>query len=145
MRLLIADPDLHACRSARLLLSHAGHEVVGATTSAPAAAALARDATPDLCLVDASLAAGRTEDGLRVAEIIWTESGAPLLLLVGAGFAPMPGPETLARLARPFGALELLEAVQVCETLLRREPPPARVDRLTRLTLFDQPQASLPQ
>jgi CheY-like chemotaxis protein len=145
MRLLIADPDLHDCRSARLLLSHAGHQVVGATTSAPVAAALARDAAPDLCLIDASLAADLTEDGQRMAELIWTESGAPLLLLVGAGVAPSSGPETLARLARPFGALELLEAVKICETLLRREPPPARVDRLRRLTLFDQPQASLPQ
>jgi CheY-like chemotaxis protein len=138
MRLLIADPDLHDCRSARLLLSHAGHLVVGATTSAPMAAALARETTPDLCLVDASLACGRTEDGVRVAEIIAGESGAPLLLLVGSGFVGAPGPEALARLDRPFGALELLEAVQICGGLLRSEPPPARVDRLPRLTLRDR-------
>jgi CheY-like chemotaxis protein len=144
MRLLIADPDLHDCRSARLLLSHAGHLVVGATTSAPLAAAMARDASPDLCLIDASLALDPMDDGVPLAEAIAGESGAPLLLLVGSGFARAPGPEALARLARPFGALELLEAVQICGGLLRREPPPARVDRMRRLTLRPQ-EACLPQ
>jgi hypothetical protein len=136
MRLLIAEPDLHDGWNARLLMSHAGHLVVGAATSAAMAASLARSLSPDLCLLDAALAADEVEDGEAVAETIWAESGARSLLLVGAGAARTSGPATLARLLRPFGALELLEAVAICESLLRREPPPARVDRLTRLTLF---------
>lgn len=144
MRLLIAASDRQDCWSARLLLSHAGHQVVGATTSAAAAAALARDAMPDLCLIDAELAAEPADDGLGVAECIWSDSGAPSLLLVDVGAVGPPGPATLARLSRPFGALELLEAVQICETLLRCEPPPSRVDRLKRLTLFAQ-EAAQPQ
>ena len=135
MRLLIAQSGLHDCWSARLLLSHAGHQVVGATTSAPMAVTLARDAAPDLCLIDAALGADRLHDGLRVVETIWAECGAPSLLL-GDDDVSLQGPTTLACLSRPFGALELIEAVQICETLMRREPPPARIDRLTRLTLF---------
>ena len=144
MRLLIAEPDLHDGWSARLLLSHAGHLVVGAATSASTAVSLARNVSPDLCLLDAALAADEVEDGEAVAETIWAESGARSLLLVGAGAAPTSGPATLARLLRPFGALELLEAVAICGSLLRCEPPPARVDRLKRLTLF-APEAWLPQ
>lgn len=132
MRLLIAEPDLHECRSAQVLLSHAGHEVVAATTSAAAAAELARQANPDLCVVNAAFAG---PDGAEVAETIWSESGAPILLIGGDGEAAQ-GPAALGRLARPFGALELLEAVEICQTLLRREAPPPRVDRLKRLTIY---------
>jgi hypothetical protein len=144
MRLLIAEPDLHDGWSAHLLMSHAGHLVVGTPTSAAMAASLARSLSPDLCLLDAALAADEVEDGQAVAETIWAESGARSLLLVGAGAARASGPATLARLHRPFGALELLEAVAICGSLLRHEPPPARVDRLKRLTLF-APEARLAQ
>lgn len=132
MRVLIAEPDAKECRSARLLLSHAGHRIVAATTSAAAAAMLARQANPDLCVVEAGFAGA---DGAEVAETIWLESGAPCLLIGGAPEAAL-GPPALGRLARPFGALELLEAVEICRTLLRHEAPPTRLDRFKRLTLY---------
>src|SRR3546814_8435065 len=100
MRLLIAQSDLHHCWSARLLLSHAGHLVVGATTSAAMAVTLARDAAPDLCLIDAALGADRLHDGLRVVETIWAECGAPSLLLDDDDVS-LQGPTTLACLSRP--------------------------------------------
>jgi len=124
MRLLIAEPNLRDCWSARVLLSEAGHQVVGATTSMAAAAVLAEDTSPDLCLVDARLA-GRARGG--------RPEGPDRLLLAGSfGFAPSV---TLGWLAKPFGALDLLEAVAVCDGLLRREPPPSRIDRMCALTL----------
>lgn len=124
MRLLIAEPDARDCWSARLLLSEAGHHIVGATTSGAAAAVLAEDAAPDLCLLDARLAGGPPEDGFE----------APDRLLLAGSFGSAP-PVTLGWLAKPFSALDLLEAVAVCDGLLRREPPPSRIDRLLGLTL----------
>lgn len=125
MRLLIAESNLRDCWSARVLLSEAGHQVVGATTSIAAAAVMAEDTTPDLCLVDARLAdrAHRAGGG----------QGPDRLLLAGSfGSARRV---TLGWLAKPFSALDLLEAVAVCDGLLRREPPPSRIDRMGGLTL----------
>ena len=143
MRLLIAEPDLHDCWSARLLLSHAGHMVVGAATTASMAASLARQTSPDLLLIDEGLAAGGDEEGAVTAEAIWAESGAPSLLLADGRLLAPFGPATLARLARPFGALELIEAVEICGALLRHESLPLRLDRWTRFTLAGARDAAL--
>jgi DNA-binding NtrC family response regulator len=135
MRLLIAEPDLRQCWSARVLLTEAGHQVVGATTSAAAAAVLADETSPDLCLLDERLAYGEHWDALAA-------SSHRLLLAASFGSAP---PATFGWLAKPFAALELLEAVAICEGLLRREQPPCRVDRLPGLTLLplDSGEASI--
>lgn len=129
MRLLIAERNPRDCWSARVLLSEAGHQVVGAATSLAAAAALAEDTTPDLCIVDARLA-----DGARPASA--AERPDRLLLTGSFGSAPRV---TLGWLAKPFSALDLLEAVAVCDGLLRAEPPPSRIDRLGGLTLVPLP------
>lgn len=125
MRLLIAEPDLRDCWNARVLLSEAGHQIVGATTSAAAAAVLADDALPDLCLLDARLAAG---------ELPGKVAGPDRLLLEGS-FGSTSS-VTLGWLDKPFSPLDLLEAIAVCDGLLRRQAPPVRIDRMTGLTLL---------
>ena len=76
-RVLIIEDDPHTTELVRLYLAHDGHEVVTAATG-PDGLARARDAAPDLVVLDLMLPG---LDGLEICRELRAESDVPIVML----------------------------------------------------------------
>ena len=82
MRIVVADDSLLLREGLQLLLTEAGHEVVGSVGDGPAFVRTMLDQRPDLGLVDVRMPPSHTDEGLRAAVEVrraWPE--ARLLVL----------------------------------------------------------------
>ena len=82
MRIVIADDSVLLREGLQLLLSEAGHEVVGAVGDGPALVDAVLGERPDLAIVDVRMPPSHTDEGLRAAVDVrrrWPE--ARLLVL----------------------------------------------------------------
>src|SRR5882757_5830922 len=122
-RILVVDDDTLVLSTARILLIHAGHEVVAIDQGRMAVLALERESF-DLVLVDVFMPG---MDGYQVIqEFRRIDPGIPIVAMSGvmfressAGRLPdflgMAGKMGATRtLHKPFKSAELLEAVQAC-------------------------------
>ena len=114
---LIIEDDPHTTELVRLYLSHDGHQVLSASTG-PEGLAKARDAEPDLVVLDLMLPG---LDGLEICREIRSESDVPIVMLT----ARVEEEDMLAGLGfgaddyvtKPFRPRELAARVQA---VLRR-------------------------
>ena len=82
MRIVVADDSLLLREGLQLLLTEAGHEVVGSVGDGPAFVAAMLDGRPDLGIVDVRMPPSHTDEGLRSAvEVRRTWPDAKLLVL----------------------------------------------------------------
>lgn len=82
MRIVVADDSLLLREGLQLLLTEAGHEVVGSVADGPGFVAAVLDTRPDLGIVDVRMPPSHTDEGLRAAvEVRRAWPGARLLVL----------------------------------------------------------------
>ena len=82
MRIVVADDSLLLREGLHLLLTEAGHEVVGSVADGPAFVAAVLAERPDLGIVDVRMPPSHTDEGLRAAvEVRRSWPGARLLVL----------------------------------------------------------------
>lgn len=80
-KVLIAEDELLVAQDLAGLLGRLGYEVIGIAESGPEAIALAREASPDLALMDIRLSGAM--DGIEAAARIRDESHAAVIYLTG--------------------------------------------------------------
>ena len=117
MRVLIVEDDPWAAVAAGAVLAQAGHEIVGIAEKGRDAITRL-EAGPELVLTDLYLA--DQTGGVEVARAARTTCGAPTLFLTSDPALARKGSEwALGSLRKPFGPSDLLEAVAVCESLIK--------------------------
>ncbi|HEX6060253.1 MAG TPA: PAS domain S-box protein, partial [Gemmatimonadaceae bacterium] len=120
-RILIAGPDPAAAQELSPRLAALGYEVRGVAHTAEDAIAASAEATPDLILLDASLAAA--PGGRRAVEVLRRTAAAPILFLTAEDeLAAVRAAGTTARdgiVVAPFTDRDLRIGVET--TMLRRD------------------------
>lgn len=82
MRIVLADDSLLLREGLQLLLTEAGHTVVGAVGDGPAFTAAMLELRPDLGIVDVRMPPNHADDGLSAAVAVRRQwSNAPILVL----------------------------------------------------------------
>ena len=133
MRILLIEDEMLIAREQQLYLEDAGHEVAGPATDADQAVAFSSAGTYDLALVDVHLARGTS--GIDAARHL-SGIGIPCLFVTSHPEGVVAERLGMGCLLKPFGAADLVAAVNVAGARLRGEPLPA----LPRnLILFDDP------
>lgn len=137
MRLLIVEDDPLVAMASGAVLAQAGHEIVG--LSGKGKDAIARlEAGPELVLTDLRLA--DQTNGVEVARVAKTTCGAPALFLTSdPALARKSSEWALGCLRKPYGPPELVEAVAVCESLIKGRGSDVPGDANGRLELYDDP------
>ena len=82
MRIVVADDSLLLREGLQLLLTEAGHEVVGSVADGPAFTATVLELRPDLGIVDVRMPPSHTDEGLRAAVDVrraWPEARVMVL------------------------------------------------------------------
>ena len=116
MRILIVEDDALIALSIEDILTEAGHTVVGLAPSKMQAARLARQAHPDLALIDLRLA-----DGMTGLDLVHDFDGWLDSIIISA--LPQEVDDSIADhafIAKPFTAAMLLSAIGVYEHPLGR-------------------------
>ncbi len=107
-------------------LKSAGGIVVGPFTTLPEALTAIAEESFDLALLDINL---RGEMSYAAADAL-VQKGAPFVFLSGYSATSLPERfRDFRRLSKPYGAEQLIEAL---ETILQRDPPPARIGSSSR-------------
>lgn len=114
LRVVIADDDGLTTMVLRKILTTMGHEVVGETGDGQQAVALAREAHPDLVILDIRMP---KMDGLQAARAIQTHRPTPVIILSaytesGLG-SEAAGAGAHAYLVKPFTAGQLKPAIEL--------------------------------
>jgi DNA-binding response OmpR family regulator len=134
VRILIVQDEYAVAAALELILTAGGHEVVGSTAKAKTALELAEKRRPDLAVSDIGLAGRR--DGVELAAELHAGGTACLFVTANEARALRGRDHSLGCLLKPYKPRELLEAITVCETILKGEEPPADVDRIRNLRLY---------
>jgi two-component sensor histidine kinase len=132
-RILIVEDELSVAEGMSMILSDAGHQIVGIADDGPSALWMANTGTPDLVLMDIQLA--NNDDGVEVARRVVQAQHRVSIIFVSAHLdyrtreraAVVDG---AAFLVKPYSPQKLLEAVAagldntICtEPQNRAEPP----------------------
>lgn len=131
--LLVEDQQLIAMAAA-MILSDAGHEILGPAATVREALDLARAARPDLALVDIALAGRRS--GVQATRELRVLGVASVFVTSQATVAEQNRSAALGVLRKPYTASGLVAAVEAALRLARGETP-AEVPR--DLRVFDPP------
>lgn len=116
MRVLVLEDDALAAAEVAGLVSAAGHEVVGPLATVQQALAAARDAPPDLALVDVDL--GKGGSGIAAARGLSRHFGVPSLFVTGdVERARDAADAALALVAKPIEPAALLGAIEMARAL----------------------------
>jgi response regulator NasT len=113
-RIVIAEDEAIIRMDLREMLEEEGFEIVGEAFDGHRAIELAREQSPDLCILDIKMPG---MDGIRAAEVITRERIAPVLILTAfsqrdlAHQAAQAG--AMAYLVKPFQKSDLLPAIEV--------------------------------
>lgn len=119
LRIAIIEDEAIVAFEMEAHLTDGGHEVVGVVDTLEDAIRLVDDTRPDLALIDIQLANGLS--GLTVAHALH-ERGIPCLFSTGN----CPGKQSddaVGCLHKPFGPLQLLDAVKATIAIARGEEP----------------------
>jgi two-component system, response regulator PdtaR len=126
LRVLIVEDELLIAMELERLVREAGHEPVGAAADAGQALRLARDARPELALVDLNLRDGRT--GPEIVRALARDLGvAGLFVTASRGSVPADFAGALGVLGKPLDEGRLAPALRWAAARLRggdAVPPP---------------------
>jgi len=120
-RILIVEDQAILGMELELLLSHAGHEVVGVAVDSRQALALAEQARPDLALVDIRLKDGAT--GTTIAERMVAGGITVLFVTAEPELIPSQFAGAFGVLMKPYSAPSVEQAVDYCLALREGEDP----------------------
>ena len=136
MRLLIVEDDPWVALASGEVLAEAGHEIVGVVGRGKDAIACLEGAATDLVLTDLHLA--DQTGGVDVAREAEARCGTPALFLTSAPSLARAGREwALGCLTKPYGKAELVDAVAVCESLIKGRGPRPAGSAEGRLELYE--------
>ena len=125
LRVLIVEDEALLAMQIEQLLLEAGHEPVGHAMDADEAFALAREARPDLALVDLHLRDGLS--GIAVMRQLTREHGvAGLFLTANRRLIPEDFAGALGAIAKPFAECAFVQAIAYVARHLAREPAARR-------------------
>jgi two-component system, response regulator PdtaR len=124
MKILIVEDEVILALSMDEALSDSGHEVVGLARDIAGATKIAAAEKPQLALIDLKLARGAS--GALLAQYLRERFGIPAIFVSGnpadCKAAGIHG-GVLGCLAKPFFPDQLVDAVEVASTMLRRQHP----------------------
>lgn len=148
LRIVLADDSVLLREGLEMILTDAGHTVVGRAGDGPTAVDLVRATVPDLAIVDVRMPPSHTDEGMRAAAAIRSDrADAPVLILsqyvessyarelIGPGFGYLLK-DRVSEIARFLEAVQtvaaggtVIDPTVVAQLLARPRPSP--VEALT--------------